>query len=1024
MKRKFLSTLLFGALACTTLSTVTSCKDYDDDINSLQSQIDALSKKIDDINTQITNGAILTSVTPTANGLTIALSNGKTYDITNGNDGKDGTAWTISEDGFWVKDGTKTTYKAVPADGKDGKDGAEGKPGADGKDGKDGKYYVPNATTGNFDVVEDGKTTDSGISWKLSAVTGVMDNNVLTLYGIPNKEGAVDPNGVVINLNARLRGLEFAGDACVDGKYSTTYAKDAAGLPILRVGSFYFNSEKLKDADSENESSTDAKGEDQKIYNYVNNQAQNTDSLSYKTYAYYHVSPSNVNVDDLKKLSFNLQADNKVLDTRAASKNLTAGAEFVSYDSENGVVKVLVKSNGIPATGSDVSVVKLQSTLDDNATVTSSPAALTHDNIETLRLAKKLRNADGSIKEFHLRRASKGISNLDTEAGISGEKAWTTGNATTSPDLELAIGETLDLNNIVEVHEKDNNKCSVFDMARLGLSVSYNLVKNYKLGDQTKTDQADFIKLDGSKITPKVYDEQGNAAIGRTPIIRAALKAENGAVVEYAYIKVKIVEEKQADKAFTITPDKGVFKYDCSAVTLTTTVKQMNVELYNKAGLSYDEFYKTYPASKTKLNPTGDDYKTNVGTVDDVEETINGVPTRLLEWTLQPEELWANAGKEIQHVVLYQQKDEKYTLKLTLKATVSADGVIKEKNYTSADLINEYWKNGKAQFNVRVPAQDEVDKTKCTFVNNLTAPFNNTNGKLELSKNAKYSYYFCKDNNGETTIGGVKTKLAVSDDGFTLTAQLWNAQANKYDEAKNILVINNAVNDVANKVYNTVTVQDNEVAKALLNTGALEAKIGVKANACFVSTTDVKNDIKVTFNGEDHFTALFLRPLNVASKSATNFIDGVNFGNKGSWIKMKDLVNPTDWRGYAFTGTNAFLWKYYGVTDVTAVGEAECDLNGTRQALPATIKLEKSTADDTFWDGVSYKKNADGTDMIVDGEKVKKYEKDELGFLTYKNNSVTVNKAFNIFVKVKVTYKWGVVESGFVTIPVEPTVGQ
>ena len=42
MKRKFFSSLLMGALMTATLSTVTSCKDYDDDINGLQNQIDKL----------------------------------------------------------------------------------------------------------------------------------------------------------------------------------------------------------------------------------------------------------------------------------------------------------------------------------------------------------------------------------------------------------------------------------------------------------------------------------------------------------------------------------------------------------------------------------------------------------------------------------------------------------------------------------------------------------------------------------------------------------------------------------------------------------------------------------------------------------------------------------------------------------------------------------------------------------------------------------------------------------------------
>ena len=42
MKKRFFSSLLMGALVTATLSTVTSCKDYDDDISNLQGQIDKL----------------------------------------------------------------------------------------------------------------------------------------------------------------------------------------------------------------------------------------------------------------------------------------------------------------------------------------------------------------------------------------------------------------------------------------------------------------------------------------------------------------------------------------------------------------------------------------------------------------------------------------------------------------------------------------------------------------------------------------------------------------------------------------------------------------------------------------------------------------------------------------------------------------------------------------------------------------------------------------------------------------------
>ena len=40
MNKKFLSVILFSALMVGTAGTFTSCKDYDDDINNLQEQID------------------------------------------------------------------------------------------------------------------------------------------------------------------------------------------------------------------------------------------------------------------------------------------------------------------------------------------------------------------------------------------------------------------------------------------------------------------------------------------------------------------------------------------------------------------------------------------------------------------------------------------------------------------------------------------------------------------------------------------------------------------------------------------------------------------------------------------------------------------------------------------------------------------------------------------------------------------------------------------------------------------------
>ena len=47
MNKKFLSAILFGALMITSTGTFVSCKDYDDDIENLQTQIDNLASKAD-----------------------------------------------------------------------------------------------------------------------------------------------------------------------------------------------------------------------------------------------------------------------------------------------------------------------------------------------------------------------------------------------------------------------------------------------------------------------------------------------------------------------------------------------------------------------------------------------------------------------------------------------------------------------------------------------------------------------------------------------------------------------------------------------------------------------------------------------------------------------------------------------------------------------------------------------------------------------------------------------------------------
>ena len=166
MNKKFLSAVLFGALMVTSTGTFVSCKDYDDDIDQLRTEVVANSEAIKKLQALMGEGKFITGVSKSDAGLVFTMSNGGasiTIPTVDGKDGKDGTIVTISEDGYWVLDGTKTTVKAKGDKGDTGATGETGETGAAGKDAKSPKI---SATTGNWEIwdVEKGQYVDSGQS--------------------------------------------------------------------------------------------------------------------------------------------------------------------------------------------------------------------------------------------------------------------------------------------------------------------------------------------------------------------------------------------------------------------------------------------------------------------------------------------------------------------------------------------------------------------------------------------------------------------------------------------------------------------------------------------------------------------------------------------------------------------------------------------------------------------------------------------------------------------------------------------
>ena len=108
MNKKFLSVILFSALMVGTAGTFTSCKDYDDDIESLDNRVSAVEKLVSDLQAKIDAGSVITGVDKTEDGIVIKLSNGESYPIKNGTNGTNAPVWSIVKDAngdyWWAKD--------------------------------------------------------------------------------------------------------------------------------------------------------------------------------------------------------------------------------------------------------------------------------------------------------------------------------------------------------------------------------------------------------------------------------------------------------------------------------------------------------------------------------------------------------------------------------------------------------------------------------------------------------------------------------------------------------------------------------------------------------------------------------------------------------------------------------------------------------------------------------------------------------------------------------------------------------
>ena len=1015
MKRKYFSALLMGALTIASVSTFTSCKDYDDDISSLQSQIDKLNEMVSKIQGQIDKGAILTGVSPVENGVKLTLSNGDSYTITNGKDGakgadgaagapgtpgKDADIWKIGDDGYWYKNETKTDWKAV---------GTDGAAGTAGTAGKDGKYYVPNPQTGTFFVYGDGDKDayDSGVSYLASGIiTATWTKDVLTLNGVKNEAG----EQIVINLTTDLKALVFSPEYYYQG------------IEAFEMATYKFKPKTVnKDVNADKNCAADAPTTAPEFFNYAPDMT-----------ASYFLNPANAKVEDKAELFSFISADKEY--TRATVAKRDFRVEKVDL-SKSGMVTVHTKYNGDAvksiAADNQVTVLALQYK-GVNGTVTSDFAAVRATAYTDLQL------------------------NLASDPHVCNHLYATAARAINNPaqaNLKYNDDKGIDLRELINTDRKyQGGACQGWDknakedlVKQAGFKYSFELIGYHKGVNETSQSAHAAIAADGytmraqmpegGKQQPYGYSAekannlQNPATMNREPLVRVILTdTVNNKIASVGYLKFKITDKDTQDQqqvfpmATVTTPytidcgDDNVMKQDLkwfdieeqiiAQLSLSKTQFETTYD-YEGAALDLDQF------DKAELNTTALLPVNKIGVVQHTTQDVNGTETEVLKWAVNNQQAYAafKAGKTSLTTYIrftkktdatsvakpdYVNSADKYVyVKFTW--TPSEINLTPSTAFDNGSKIVSYWygankldaNSGFAEIHGNVEAVGSTDNLK--------------NGAITAAADDEFVFNISNTLKGnklavnemKAPYAGLNSKLVLTYEFVTGHGLYANADGDK------IFTDPLLANLVAtlNKTTGVVSMKDcSAAAKEKLNAYApktgevntldkvLTARVKVVATMC--------GDIDVPVSNKE-FDVKFIRPISITDATA-KFVDGVT-------TTAQLNLTFVDWRGYNFVGTrvpNTNYFTYYGV-----------------KSIALDIPNAKTNLNNNWNDKLSDLTNKIKLDF--DAPTPAQIAAADFGTITYSNNGSTVG-TFQVKIPATVTYDWGELKTE-VVVTIEKT---
>lgn len=587
MKKKFLNALLFGAALLTVSSTFVACKDYDDDIQSLQEQINAkaatsdLASQITNLQSMIASGQSDATAAKTA--AETALANAKEALEKAGSAASASEVATLKENVEKAEQNLQAEIEKLASLEQLNKTASDLK--------KELEAAI-DACASKEDLEKAVKTLSGKLDTAYAQTLAVLGHRLSTLAVIP-----------------------------------TTHVN---GIAAIEVVTLKYTPQVHQTITPHEEATQQHPGKT--VLDHVAKAGAKANFISTENnVAYYHVSPNNgVRTQDIDKLVFN-----------CITSTNTTRASMVAEDSPIKPVKWSVDKN--------VLTVNFKKTVTDQIKSGSAHASATNNEsfyMASLKasISKENLNADEkeawvnseyvrveeSIRLPYIANSNTDFSKLIRENDFANETQTVNGKdiyvhyhdsvclykseANEYIDYTVKYDEPVDLKKYVTVctttEENAKNHSAHAELknyADYGLAFRFYLAKapyNTLGGEDknsNKTDQQKFASIDSPEngiMTSKVYTINGGSAtaVGREPIVRVDLiDTNNGnALVAQRYIKFhwsKEVGEKAINHGF-----ENVL-YTCGDVVSTIGTQEMNEAIYDKAkegGMTKKEFHSVY----------------------------------------------------------------------------------------------------------------------------------------------------------------------------------------------------------------------------------------------------------------------------------------------------------------------------------------------------------------------------------------------------------------------------------------------